>query len=150
MPLLSGGLRKAAELCFGLAMRDYTFEDRKSDGKPRKGSVTVMASKPDEVEAAAAPLLAIADGAFMTRDLTNEPANFLTTTEFADRLAEMKSLGLEVEVLDEAKLEELGMRTLLSVGQGSDSPSYVSRWSARAWCLTPAGSASSPVRAWKI
>ncbi|WP_372989769.1 leucyl aminopeptidase [Sulfitobacter sp.] len=123
--LLSGGLRKAAELCFGLAMRDYTFEDRKSDGKPRKGSVTVMASKPDEVEAAAAPLLAIADGAFMTRDLTNEPANFLTTTEFADRLAEMKSLGLEVEVLDDAKLEELGMRTLLSVGQGSDSPSYV-------------------------
>lgn len=123
--LLSGGLHKAAELCFGLAMRDYTFEDRKSDGKPRKGSVTVMASKPDEVEAAAAPLLAIADGAFMTRDLTNEPANFLTTTEFADRLAEMKSLGLEVEVLDDAKLEELGMRTLLSVGQGSDSPSYV-------------------------
>lgn len=123
--LLSGGLRKAAELCFGLAMRDYTFEDRKSDGKPRKGSVTVMASKPDAVEAAAAPLLAIADGAFMTRDLTNEPANFLTTTEFADRLAEMKSLGLEVEVLDDAKLEELGMRTLLSVGQGSDSPSYV-------------------------
>ncbi|MCP3880592.1 MAG: leucyl aminopeptidase, partial [Sulfitobacter sp.] len=76
-------------------------------------------------EAAAAPLLAIADGAFMTRDLTNEPANILTTTEFADRLAEMSSIGLEVEVLDEAKLEELGMRTLLSVGQGSASPSYV-------------------------
>ena len=123
--VLTGGLRKAAELCFGLAMRDYTFEDRKSNGKPRKGTVTVMASKPEEVEAAAAPLLAIADGAFMTRDLTNEPANFLTTTEFADRLAEMKSIGLEVEVLDDAKLEELGMRTLLSVGQGSDSPSYV-------------------------
>ncbi|HCT33469.1 MAG TPA: hypothetical protein DF966_09955, partial [Sulfitobacter sp.] len=46
----------------------------------------------------------------------------LTTTEFADRLAEMESIGLEVEVLDEAKLEELGMRTLLSVGQGSASP----------------------------
>ena len=123
--VLTGGLRKAAELCFGLAMRDYTFEDRKSNGKPRKGQVVIMNSKPEEVEAAAAPLLAIADGAFMTRDLTNEPANILTTTEFADRLAEMESIGLEVEVLDEAKLEELGMRTLLSVGQGSASPSYV-------------------------
>ena len=123
--LLTGSLRKAAEVCFGLAMRDYTFEDRKSNGKPRKGSVTVMATKPDDLKAAAEPLLAIADGAFMTRDLTNEPANFLTTTEFADRLAAMKDIGLEVEVLDEAKLEELGMRTLLSVGQGSDSPSYV-------------------------
>ena len=38
----------------------------------------------------------------MTRDLTNEPANILTTTEFADRLAEMESIRLEVEVLDEA------------------------------------------------
>jgi leucyl aminopeptidase len=123
--VLTGGLRKTAELCFGLAMRDYTFEDRKSNGKPRTGQVTIMNSKPEEVEAAAAPLLAIADGAFMTRDLTNEPANILTTTEFADRLAEMESLGLEVEVLDDAKLEELGMRTLLSVGQGSASPSYV-------------------------
>ena len=123
--VLTGGLRKTAELCFGLAMRDYTFEDRKSNGKPRKGQVVIMNSKPEEVEAAAAPLLAIADGAFMTRDLTNEPANILTTTEFADRLAEMESIGLEVEVLDEAKLEELGMRTLLSVGQGSASPSYV-------------------------
>ena len=63
--------------------------------------------------------------AYMTRDLTNEPANVLTTTEFADRLAEMKDLGLEVEVLEEDKLAELGMRTLLSVGQGSVSPSKV-------------------------
>ena len=123
--LLTGGLRKAAEVCFGLAMRDYSFEDRKSNGKPRKGAITVMTAKPDEINAAAEPLLAIADGAFMTRDLTNEPANFLTTTEFADRLSAMKDIGLEVEVLDEATLEELGMRTLLSVGQGSDSPSYV-------------------------
>lgn len=128
--VLAGSLRKAAELCFGLAMRDYTFEDRKSDGKPRKGAITVMATKPDDLRAAAEPLLAIADGAFMTRDMTNEPANVLTTTEFANRLKEMESIGLEVEVLDEAQLEKLGMRTLLCVGQGSDSPSYVvvMRW----------------------
>ena len=71
------------------------------------------------------PLYAVADGVRMTRDLTNEPANVLTTTEFADRLKEMEALGLEVEVLEEDKLAELGMRTLLSVGQGSDSPSKV-------------------------
>lgn len=123
--LLTGGLRKAAELCFGLAMRDYTFEDNKSAGNPRKGSVEVMSSAPQDLQDAAAPLLAIADGAFMTRDLTNEPANVLTTTEFAKRLSDMTALGLEVEVLDEAALAKLGMRTLLSVGQGSDSPSYV-------------------------
>ena len=74
------------------------------------------------MEGAYAPMAAVAEGVHMTRDLVNEPANVLTTTEFANRLAEMEALGLEVEVLEEDKLAELGMRTLLSVGQGSDSP----------------------------
>jgi leucyl aminopeptidase len=37
----------------------------------------------------------------------------------------MQELGLEVEILEESDLEKLGMRTLLCVGQGSDSPSKV-------------------------
>ena len=48
--------------------------------------------------------MAVAEGAFMTRDLINEPANILTTSEFANRLVEMESLGLKVQVLDEAEL----------------------------------------------
>ena len=62
---------------------------------------------------------------FFTRDLVNEPANILTTDDFAARLAAMHEIGLEVEILEEDELEKLGMRTLLSVGQGSDSPSKV-------------------------
>ena len=130
MLVLAGGLRRAADLAYGLAMRDYGFDDHKTDAKPRKGAVMIMCTKPDETKAAADPLLAVAEGAFMTRDLTNEPANVLTTTEFAKRLKEMEALGLKVDVLDEKELAKLGMRTLLSVGQGSDSPSYVvvMRW----------------------
>ncbi|WP_299281976.1 leucyl aminopeptidase [uncultured Tateyamaria sp.] len=119
------GARRVAEIAFGCVMRDYTFSAHKTDAEANTTGISVMCSKPDEAEAAAAPLLAIAEGTFMTRDLVNEPANVLTTTEFADRLAEMTSLGLEVEVLEEADLERLGMRTLLCVGQGSDSPSKV-------------------------
>jgi leucyl aminopeptidase len=123
--LAADGARRVAEVVFGLVMRDYSFNAHKSDAKADESGVTVMCSKPEEASEAAGPLLAVAEGAFMTRDLVNEPANVLTTTEFANRLVEMKSLGLEVEVLDEAALEKLGMRTLLSVGQGSDSPSKV-------------------------
>ena len=128
--ILAGAQPRAAELAYGLAMRDYGFDRHKSDAKPRKGSVTLMCSKPEEVADAAAPLMAIAQGAHMTRDLVNAPANILTTTNFAERLEEMTSLGLEVEVLDEESLATLGMRTLLCVGQGSDSPSkvVVMRW----------------------
>jgi len=120
------GARKAAEIAFGAVMRDYAFTDHKTaDTGDADGEIVVMCTRPDDVKAAVAPLLAIAEGTFMTRDLVNEPANVLTTTEFADRLSAMRDLGLEVEVLEEAALEKLGMRTLLSVGQGSDSPSKV-------------------------
>ncbi len=123
--VLAAGMRRTADMAFGLAMRDYSFDDHKTDAKERKGEVVVMCAKPDQAQAAAMPLMAVAEGAFMTRDLTNAPANILTTTTFAEELAAMTALGLKVEVLDEDQLEELGMRTLLSVGQGSDSPSKV-------------------------
>ncbi|MDU9003769.1 leucyl aminopeptidase [Sedimentitalea todarodis] len=128
LSVMAGGMRKAAELALGIALRDYRFDAYKSaedDTPDDSAPVTLYHTKADEVSAAAAPLLAVAEGAHMTRDLVNEPANVLTTTEFADRLVDMQELGLKVEVLEEDKLAELGMRTLLSVGQGSASPSKV-------------------------
>ena len=119
--------RHVAQLALGLVLRDYRFDDHKTGegtGKPSAETVICCADA-TAAESAAAPLLAVAEGAFFTRDLTNEPANVLTTTEFANRLAAMAGLGLTVEVLEEDALEKLGMRTLLSVGQGSDSPSKV-------------------------
>ncbi len=123
--VMAGNLARAEDLALGIALRCYDFDAHKTEDSDTPGTVTISHQKPDQVEAAFAPMYAVADGVRMTRDLTNEPANVLTTTEFADRLAEMAELGLEVEVLDEDKLAELGMRTLLSVGQGSDSPSKV-------------------------
>jgi len=125
MLMLCAPLRHAQEVVYGFAMRDYAFENHKTAESKRAGAVVVMQGKPEELEAACAPLLSVAEGAHMCRDLTNEPANVLTTTNYAERLKEMESLGLKVEVLDEAALEKLGMRMLLSVGQGSVSPSYV-------------------------
>ncbi|WP_298847817.1 leucyl aminopeptidase [uncultured Ruegeria sp.] len=123
--VMVGNQAQTEDLALGIALRSYDFDAHKTKESEEAGTVTISHSKPKEVEAGFAPLYAIADGVRMTRDLTNEPANVLTTTEFADRLVEMQELGLEVEVLEEDKLAELGMRTLLSVGQGSVSPSKV-------------------------
>jgi len=75
-------------------------------------------------------MAALAEGVFFTRDLVNEPANILTTDDFAARLAAMQELGLDVEILEEPDLAKLGMGALLGVGQGSESPSkvVVMRW----------------------
>lgn len=124
--LCLGNHSKADQIALGLALRDYSFDAHKTaDAESDERAVTVMVTKPDEIREKAAPLLAIAEGAFFTRDLVNEPANVLTTTSFADRLVAMTDIGLEVDVLEEDKLAELGMGALLSVGQGSVSPSKV-------------------------
>ena len=125
MTVAAGALPRAADLSLGLALRAYDFTDHKTADTSAQGAVTVMVSKPDEVATEAAPMAALAEGVFFTRDLTNEPSNILTTEDFAARLVAMGDLGLEVEVLEEADLEALGMRSLLAVGQGSDSPSKV-------------------------
>ncbi len=65
----------------------------------------------------------IGDSMNLTRDLANEPPNILTPTEMANRAAKMaKESGLKCEILDEAKMEKMGMGSLLSVSRGSAQP----------------------------
>ena len=115
----------ASEIAFGLAMRAYDFTPHKTAEPKPQGPVTVMVAHPEALAAAAVSGAAVAEGVFFTRDLVNEPANVLTTDDFAARLAAMQDLGLEVEILEEADLKRLGMGALLGVGQGSESPSSV-------------------------
>src|SRR5262249_37181732 len=62
---------------------------------------------------------ALVDGVHFARDLVSEPPNILYPAEFARRLKALESIGLEVEVLGEAEMKDLGMGALLGVGQGS-------------------------------
>ena len=123
--VLAEGHPRAADVAFGLTMRAYDFADHKTGDKTSLGAVTVMVSAPQVVAASYEHGAALAEGVFFTRDLVNEPSNVLTTVEFGARLEALRDIGLEVEVLDEAQLAELGMRLLLGVGQGSESPSKV-------------------------
>tara|TARA_R110002124_G_scaffold106467_21_gene258446 strand:+ start:57749 stop:59200 length:1452 start_codon:yes stop_codon:yes gene_type:complete len=113
----------------GTALRAYAWTMNTAE-KPAPGPVTLCVADPQAARTACVAALARAEGVHFARDLTNEPANVLTTTEFAARLKAMTDLGLKVEVLDEAALEKLGMRALLAVGRGSETPSrvVVMRW----------------------
>ncbi|WP_083101204.1 leucyl aminopeptidase [Pseudophaeobacter leonis] len=126
LTVMAGSIPKAAELAMGIALRSYGFDNHKTAQKDKPAAEITIAHKAfDEMAAAYAPLAAVAEGVHMTRDRVNEPANVLTTTEFARRIEDMSAIGLEIEILDEPALEELGMGALLCVGQGSDSPSKV-------------------------
>ncbi|WP_372839703.1 leucyl aminopeptidase [Phaeovulum sp.] len=123
--VLAGPHRLAHEISFGLALRAYDFGAHKTGAPKVFGEVGFQVSAPEAVALRARPMAALAEGVFFARDLVNEPANVLTTDDFAARLAAMHELGLDVEILEEAALKTLGMGALLGVGQGSDSPSKV-------------------------
>ncbi len=123
--ILAGNVKCAEEIALGFALKSYQFAAHKSDSKTEDVTATLMVNDVSEIADKLAAAVAVAEGVFFTRDLVNEPSNILTTTEFAKRLKDMESLGIEVEVLEEKELEKLGMRTLLAVGQGSTSPSKV-------------------------
>lgn len=65
----------------------------------------------------------VAAGMRFARELGNAPANDLTPRVFAERVAAMADAeGLAVEVLDETRMQELGMGALLGVAKGSEEP----------------------------
>jgi leucyl aminopeptidase len=65
----------------------------------------------------------IGEAVNLARELSNEPSSTLTPSELAERAKETASkFGLDVDVLDEARMKELGMGALLGVARGSDEP----------------------------
>ncbi len=66
----------------------------------------------------------VAEAVAFTRDLVNEPGNALYPEEFVARTEEALAglRNVEIEVLDVADMERLGMGSLLSVGRGSVRP----------------------------
>jgi leucyl aminopeptidase len=65
----------------------------------------------------------IAEAANFGREVINEPSNVMTPTALAQKAEELaKDFGLELDVLDEARMKELGMGSLLGVAQGSAEP----------------------------
>jgi leucyl aminopeptidase len=99
--------------------------------KPTLQSI-VLLNAPEGSEAAWSPQKAVTDGLDLTRTLVTEPPNIIYPETFVAKvLAEIEGLGLEVTVLDEAAMADLGMGALLGVSQGSvrDARLLALKWS---------------------
>ncbi len=65
----------------------------------------------------------IGESVNFTRDLANEPGAYMTPTIMAERAREVATeFNLSIDVLDEARMEQEGMGSLLSVTRGSEEP----------------------------
>ncbi len=65
----------------------------------------------------------IGESVNFTRDLANEPGAYMTPTIMAERAQQIAGeYGLEIDVLDQERMEQEGMGALLSVARGSEEP----------------------------
>lgn len=134
----------AAQFALGCWLRAYKFDQyktKKKDDADRDGAtdVVIAVPEPEKARGAIVDAAQLAEAALLARTLVNEPANVLSPPEFARRASELMKLGVEVEVLDEKAMAELGMRALLGVGQGSEAGSrlVVLRWNGGAEGAAP-------------
>lgn len=112
----------AAEAALGARLARYDFDlyrTKKSSDRASLKALTVATSDVAAAESRWVALDAVSRGVFLTRDLISEPANILYPETFTARIEALREVGLEVEVLDQAAMQELGFGALLGVAQGS-------------------------------
>ncbi|AEQ06988.1 leucyl aminopeptidase [Corynebacterium pseudotuberculosis 258] len=118
------GLRAAVE---GFALGAYDYKGIRSESaeaiaaKKPVGTVTFLSlgdKKTAKAEFQAAQITA--ESVMLARDLVNAPSSHLYPESYAEIIKkEAEDHGIDVEILDEKKLEKLGFGGILAVGNGS-------------------------------
>lgn len=115
----------------GVMLSDYKFDKYKSDKKESSlKEVNLIGIKEEKLAKAKEALeeaKVLADTTILARELVNEPANVLYPKELAKRAKKAgEEFGFEVEIFDEDKIEDLGMKAFLEVAKGSDrAPRFI-------------------------
>ncbi|WP_139983992.1 leucyl aminopeptidase [Nocardioides litoris] len=137
LPADSAALVRAATE--GYALGGYTFTAYKKAGSRSDKAAEVVVLSPvarkKDVVAAFEEAQVLAGAVARTRDWVNTPPNDLRPPAFADSITEAVegrgrgAAAVEVEVLDEQQLADLGCGGILSVGRGSSAPPRLVRLS---------------------
>ena len=114
----------ARQLGLHIGLSSYQYRETFGTKELPEASVLAKFDVPADLEAAKTGYQ-IAQGANLTRQLGNLPANFCTPTYLAGHARKLEHPKLQVEILGEDEMRQLGMHSLLSVGHGSDQESQL-------------------------
>lgn len=114
----------AARVGLGAVLRSWRYDryrtKLKDNQKPTLEEVVIVGGEAGAGKRYEERWAPVAEGVSLARELVTEPANIIYPETFVERVrASLKGSGLEVEVLDRAAMEKLGMGALLGVAQGS-------------------------------
>ena len=129
----------AARAGLAAALRSWRYDryrtKLKDKQKPTLSEVTIVGGGGDAGKRYAERWEPVYQGVSLTRELVTEPANVIYPESFVARVrASLAGTGIEIEVLDRAAMEKLGMGALLGVAQGSarEARLLVLRWNGGA------------------
>jgi len=115
-------ITEGALLGLYLFRKHMTREDDKP-GEVKQLLIVGSDKAKTQLEKGSAKGKVLAEATNLARDMVNEPANYMTPTHMAEMAMKLaQSHGLEVTILDQKKMAELGMGALLGVAQGSQQP----------------------------
>ena len=114
----------AARVALAAALRAWRYDryrtTLKDKQKPTLGEVIIVGGGEGAERRYFDRWAPVFEGISLTRELVTEPANIIYPETFVERVrASTEGTGLEIEVLDRAAMEKLGMGALLGVAQGS-------------------------------
>lgn len=119
----------AVSVLLGAVLRGWRYDEHrttmKDDQKLTLRTIHAV-NAPDGTDAAWADAQALAEGVEFARVLVTEPANVVYPVSYVEHCRKaFEGTGAELVVLDDAQMEQLGMGSLLGVGQGSEQPSRI-------------------------
>ena len=117
----------------GLVLAGFSVDQYKTGERfgPAATDLAIVAPAEDypdsgALEAALRRGQILGDSSNLARAFANEPSNLLTPSVFAERAAAIsKEAGVDVEILQQKAIENLGMGLLLGVARGSAEPPRV-------------------------
>ena len=119
-------VRQTAMIALEATYRFDRFKSKKDEARRPLRKLTLGVERRNELaqaEEALAQGIAIGEGAALTKDLGNLPANVCSPTYLAGQaLALAREFKLDCEILERADMEKLGMHSLLSVARGAHQP----------------------------
>jgi leucyl aminopeptidase len=113
-----------ARVGLAAALRSWRYDryrtTLKDKQKPTLTEIVIVGGAGDAEQRYRSRWEPVVEGTELTRELVTEPANIIYPESFVDRVTKsLEGTGIELEVLDKAAMEKLGMGALLGVAQGS-------------------------------
>jgi len=119
-------VRQTAMIALDATYRFDRFKSKKDDVRRPLRKLTLGVERRNELAQAEKALvqgIAIGEGAALSKDLGNLPANVCSPTYLAEQAQALATeFKLDCEILDRADMEKLGMHSLLSVARGAHQP----------------------------